>query len=238
MKKILVILLALALLLTACAQQKAAETAVPEVPAEIPAEEPTVPLVETPAAPAEDTPVVPAETPLAETPAAPAEAPKAQTDEMDYEVAIGDKITYKDTVFTIDNMANSGNELYLNFNAFILKLKELNKPEILDNVEYKIASNENFVKAHTVTLNVKPLKLEKDQYLIMKEKSVSVNGTTVTLGEIRVEANGQVSTYVVVNERAYWVKLKETVDAGKLSVTLDRAFYQQWHYAILTLVPK
>lgn len=226
----------LAVILTACAQQKAAEIVAPEAPAEIPAETPVVetPVTETPAAPVE----TPKEEPKAETPAVPVEAPKAQTDEMTYEAALGDKITYKDTTFSIDNIANSGNELYLNFNSYILKLKSLNKPEILDNVAYKIESNANFVKAHTVTLNVQPFKLGKNQYLIMKDKSVTVNGTTLLLGDVKMDTNGLESAYFYINDYEYWIKLKNTVDAGKLSVTLDSVFYQQRKYAILTIVPK
>ena len=240
MKKLLVLLLALAVIVTACAQ-KPAEIVVVETsaaPADIPAAPAETPPVETPAVPAEETPVETPkkEVPKVETPVVPAETPKA--DEMTYEVAIGDEITYKDTAFTIDNIANSGNELYLNFNAFILKLKGLNKPEILNDVEYKIASNENVKKAGTVTLNVKPLTLEKNQYLIMKDKSVTVNNTILTLGEVKQDTSGMESAYFSVGGYEYWVKLKGTLDAGTLSVTLDRIFYQQRSYAILTIVPK
>lgn len=236
MKKLLVLLLALAVILTACAQKAAettapAETPVVETPAEVPAE---TPVVETPAVPAEEVPL----TPAVETPVAPAETPKVESEDMTSEVAIGDKITYKDTTFTIDNIANSGNELYLNFDPFILKLQGLNNPEILNNVEYKITSNENFRNAHTVTLNVKPLKLEKNQYLIMEDKTVTINNTVITIGEVKVDTNGLKSAYFNVNEDTYWVKLKGTVDIGKFSVTLDRAFYQQRKYAIWTIVPR
>jgi PBP1b-binding outer membrane lipoprotein LpoB len=232
MKKLLVILLALAVILTACAQ-KAADTA---APVETPAVE--TPVVE---APAEIPAEAPAEEAVEETPEeeAPAEAViEAPTDEMNYEVAIGDSITYKDTTFLIDNIANSGNELYLNFNAFILKLKGLNKPEILNDVEYKIASNANVQKTEKVTLNVKPLKLEKNQYLIMKDKSVTVNGTALTLGEVKMDTRSQESAYFYINGHEYWIKLGDTADADNLSVTLDEIFYQQRRYAILTIVPK
>ncbi|MFA5887369.1 MAG: hypothetical protein WC852_01510 [Candidatus Nanoarchaeia archaeon] len=242
MKKLLVILLALAVILTACAQKPAeitapVETPVAETPvAETPAEEvpltPAIEETETPAAPAEETPVVPL---VEETTA---ETPKAETDEKTYEVAIGDKITYKDTTFLIDNIANSGNELYLNFNGFILKLKSLNKPEILDNVEYKITSNANFVRTHSVTLNVSPFKLEKNQYLIMKESAVIVNNTRLVLGDVKIDTYQQESAYFSVGGYEYWVKLKDTQIAGNLSVTLDQVFHQQRRYALLTIVPK
>ena len=125
-----------------------------------------------------------------------------------------------------------------NFNSYPLKLKGINKPEILNDVEYKLASNANYRNAHTVTLNVKPLKLEKDQYLIMKDKTVTVNNTVITVGEVKVDTSGLESAYFNVNDHTYWVKLKATVDADKLSVTLDRVFYQQRNYAIWTIVPK
>lgn len=228
MKKLLVILLALAVILTACAQQKAEETTAPaetpvvEIPAEVPAETPVI-----------------EETPAEETPAEEViESPKVESDEMNYEVNVGDEIKYKDTMFKIDNIANSGNELYLNFNAYILKLKGLNKPEILNDVEYKITSNANYMKAHTVTLNIKPRKLEKNQYLIMKGNSVAVNGITLALGTVKRDTRGLESAYFSVDGHEYWVKLKDTADTTNLTITLNNVFYQQREYAILTIVPK
>ena len=237
MKKLLVILLALAVILTACAQKAAETTAPVETPVvETPAA-PEAPAVTPAETPAEETPAVPAEeVPL--TPVVPAETPKVESDEMTYEVAIGDKITYKDTTFTVDNIANSGNELYLNFNPFILKLQRLNNPEIVNNIEYKLTSNVKYRNANTVTLNVKPLKLEKNQYLIMEDKTVTINNTVITLGEVKIDINGLKSAYFTIKEDTYWVKLTDTVDTGKFLVTLDRAFYQQRKYAIWTIVPK
>ncbi|MDI6737893.1 MAG: hypothetical protein QME12_05265 [Nanoarchaeota archaeon] len=239
MKKIIVIMLAFALLLTACAQQKAAETAMPAVP-ESSAEAPAIETPEAPAAETNEEPValIPAEEEPAAAPKEETPAHAPETDEMNYEVNIGDEIKYKDTAFSIDNIANSGNELYLNFNAYILKLKGLNKPEILNDVAYKIASNANYVKDHTVTLNVQPFKLGKNQYLIMKDKSVNVNGTTLLLGDVKMDTNGLESAYFYIKDYEYWIKLKQTVDATNLSVTLDSAFHQQKKYAILTIVPR
>lgn len=234
MKKILLVFLALALLLTACAQQKATETAAPEAPAEIPTETPVVetPAAETPAAPIE----TPTETPVALTPAAPAEAPKAQTDEQIFEVKEGDTIAYKEKSIIVEEIANSGNYMTLKFDDFRFHLYAVNKPEILNNIEYQIVEN-NFNTKNSVKLRVKTVKLEKDEYMLETRGSVTVNNKRFMLGNVQQDNRGDESAYFLIGDNEYWAKVGDTVNANGLSVTLLKAFFKQRQYAILKIVP-
>lgn len=233
MKRIIALLLVLSLLLTACAQQKAVETA----PVEVPAVEP---VVETPAVePVVETPAVeaPAEQPVAETPAAPAETPKAETNEQFFDVKKGDTITYKTTTFVIEDLTNSGNYMTLYFDPVRFHLYELNKPEILNGIEYTIVEN-NFNRQNSVKLRVKPLVLGKDEYLLEKGDAVTVKGTTLILGNTQLDERKYESAYFSIGWDEYWVGLGSTVKAGNLTITLKSAYYRQKQYAILKIVPK
>lgn len=241
MKKIILVLLALALLVTACAQQPAAETTAPAAPAEIPAETPEAPAAETPAAPAE----TPKEEPVAltppapavETPAAPAETPKAETDEQIFEVKEGDSFTYKTTFFLVEEIAKSGNYMTLKFeNDFRFHLYAVNKPEILNGIEYQIIEN-NFNTKNSVKLRVKTVKLEKDEYMLETRGSVTVNNQTLMLGNVQQDNRGDESAYFLIGDNEYWAKVGDTVNAKGISVTLLKAFYKQRQYAILHIVP-
>lgn len=245
MKKIILVLLALALLVTACAQQPAAETAAPAAPAEIPAETPAAetpaapaetpeeePVALTPAAPADETPAAPAETPKAEEPAA--KAP--ESDEQFFNVKEGDTVTYKASTFTVEDLTNSGNYMTLDFNPFRFHLYALNKPEILSGIEYTIVEN-NFNTQNSVKLRVRPLVLGDNEYLLERTDAVDVSGKKISLAEVATDSKVGEFAYVAINGTSYWAKVGTPVTAEKLEVTLLKAFYKQRQYAILKIVP-
>lgn len=232
MKRIIALLLVLSLLLTACAQQKAVETA----PVEVPAEEPVVetPAVETPAAPAEEPEAVEE---AAETPATPAETPKAETDEQFFDVKKGDSITYKTTTFVVEDLTNQGNYMTLYFDPIRFHLYALNKPEILSGIEYTIVEN-NFNRQNSVKLRVRSLVLGKDEYLLEKGNAATVGGKQFILGDVMLDTRATESVYFTMDLHQYWVSLGNTIDADGFSITLKSAFYKQRQYAILKIVPK
>lgn len=238
MKKILLVILALTLLLTACAQQK----------------EDAAPSAETPAAEAPAAPEAPAETPLvqetpAEAPASPKEETKTETPAevpkpeaakekgQTYEVTIGDEVKYNGITFKVEDIKNNGNQLYLNFDPYILRINGLNKPEILSDIEFTITDNTKFMSDHSVALNVKPLVLGKDEYFLEFKEIVKIGNYTLELGEVKYDQGGYDSAYFITNEKQYWARLGTPVTAEKLEVTLLKAFYRQRQYAILKIVP-
>lgn len=239
MKKLFAILVLLSLLLTACAVEKPAEDAAEEpAEAEEPAAEEPAPLV--PEEPAAEVPAE-AEEPAAETPAeeAPEEPAAPVSDEQTFEVGIGDKVTYKGTTFTVEDIENVGNEMYLRFDAdaYTLKLANLRKPEILNSVEYELLDNTDYQKTHKVMLRLKPFKLGENEYLVEVRKPITVSGKLFTLGEVKYDSTGGESAYFNAGNYQYWVKLGETVRVNGLSVSLLRAFYKQRQYAVLKIVP-
>ena len=240
MKKLLVILMALAVILTACAQ-KEAETA---APAEVPAVE--TPAVETPAVetPAAETPAVEApaeeaaEAPAEEVPAeAPAETPKTSTDGEIFSVKEGDTITYKGKQIVIEDLTNQGNYITMFIDPIRYHLYAVNKPEILDNIEYTIVEN-NFNTDNSVKIRIKPLALGENEYLLVKDDSVKVGNATIALSTVGKDSSNQEYAYVHVNGKENWVKLGATIDTSAVSVTVKRVFYKQKQYAILDIVPK
>ncbi|MDD4878263.1 MAG: hypothetical protein PHO02_04480 [Candidatus Nanoarchaeia archaeon] len=232
MKKTLIILLAIALLVTACAQQKAAETYSAGIPAE-------APVVETPEAPAEE---LPAEEVKEESAEAQEEEPSAETaeepetDERIFEVKKGDELNYKGTEFTVEELTNYGNYMTIDFNPYRFHLYEVNGPEILNGIEYTIVEN-NFYKLGSVKLRVRPVPLGASEYLIEKGDSITIAGTKLTLGTVQRKDRGDISAYFSSGGNEYLVMLGKTVNAGDIAVTLKSAFFRQRQYAILKIVP-
>jgi len=236
MRKLILVLMVLAVLVTACAQQKAAEPAAPAGG--------LTPVEETPAPEAPESPVEEpvAETPAEETPApeeAPAETPApaaTNADEQFFDVKEGDTITYKSQKIIIEDLTNQGNYATMYIDPIRYHLYAVNKPEILNNIEYQIVEN-NFNTANSIKLRIRPLKLEAGEYLVLKDEIVTVNNVQLTLGAVQVDSRNQESAYVYVGGIEYRVKLGETVNAGTLAVTLKSPFYKQKQYAILKIVP-
>ncbi|MBU2637455.1 MAG: hypothetical protein KJ955_00610 [Nanoarchaeota archaeon] len=237
MKKLFAILVLLSLLLTACAVEKLAEEA---SPSDVAVEEPA-PLVEEPAveAPAEEAVEEPAEEAVEEAPAEPVVETPAPSDEQTFEVGKGDSVTYKDTTFTVEDIRNVGNEMYIRFDAdaYTLKLSGISKPEILNSVEYEIIDNTDYQTKSKVMLRLKPFVLGENEYLLEKSGTLTVGEKLFTLGEVKYDSSAGVSAYFNAGNYQYWVKLGSTVTVNGLSVTLLRAFYKQRQYAVLKIVP-
>ncbi len=237
MKKLFAILALLSLLLTACAVEKQAEETA-AAPAEEAVEEPAAeePAPLTPEEPAVE---APAEEAAKETAEVPASAPEEPKDEQTFEVGIGDKVTYKGTTFTVEDIENVGNEMYLRFDAdaYTLKLANLRKPEILNSIEYEILDNTDYQKKLKVMLRLKLFKLGENEYLVEVRKPITISGKLFTLGEVKYDSTGGESAYFNAGKYQYWVKLGETVRVNGLSVSLLKAFYRQRQYAVLKIVP-
>lgn len=234
MKRGLFVVLALALLITACAKE--------EAPAEeLPAEE--VPEETTPACAdkcgdgtCDEIVCMAVGCPCSET----KESCAADCgDERSFRVKEGDTISYRGKTILVSDVDNYGSLVYLEEGVEKLKLVNTKNPEIWNNYEYVI-SESTFNKDRSVTITIKPLVLGKDEYLFYKLDKKAIAGKTVEIGRVYSDASGVPMATVSVNEGdvSEGIRLNQPAEIEGLEFTLLRAFKTSNEYAIIKIVQK
>lgn len=231
MKK-LVILLALLILVSGCAQQVMKEAPAKEVPASV-VHEQTAPVVQPP------------EQPKAEPPK-PVENATSVVEEAlgegKYKLKINVPFAFEGKKVLITDLDTSATRVVVSVDDVEAKLIRTKEVEVVNGLEVFVDMYENHGLEDSrtfVVLGIKKFVLGDNEYLVMRDSPVFLpNGQKVSVGVTRVDSTDVRTAPVSIGSDSSDLVQGQYARFGNYTVTNVKTFVRDRSYAILKIVPR